>query len=113
MSNEKSLTKKDLREELGKFTEEVLSPTFVTKDDFNEKINKMADIFATKEDLKQFVTKDEFNGTMNRVITTLDTIVKNFDDHKIEHTSNQAAHDRFEKRITKLEKCTITKIAGR
>ncbi|MFH0892211.1 MAG: hypothetical protein V1867_05515 [Candidatus Falkowbacteria bacterium] len=112
MSNEKLLTKKDLREELGKFTEEVLVPTFVTKEDLKHFATK-EDLFAVKEDLKQFVTKTEFDKKTDRIIDVLDSIVKMQKDHEVERISNLAAHDRFEKRITKLEKCTVTKITGK
>ena len=63
---------------------------------------------ATKEDLneleekleKKLVSKKEFN----ELITVADHIVKKLDDIEHAFVSNQAAHDRFEKRITRLEK---------
>ena len=74
-----------------------------------EQFNKI----ALKDDLKKFVTKDHFDEKMNEVMDKLDGIAKAFKDHGTEHVSNLAAHDRFERRITKLEECTVTKIAGK
>jgi len=64
-----------------------------------EQFNKL----ATKDDLKDFVTKEEFNKKTDQILYAVDGIAKNFQDHKIEHIANQAAHDRFEERITELE----------
>jgi hypothetical protein len=59
---------------------------------------------ATKEDLndlkEELVSKTEFRQMLN----ALDGIAKDVKDIKCEHTVNIAAHDRFEKRITKVEK---------
>lgn len=68
-----------------------------------EQFNKL----ATKEDLREFkeemrsemVTKNEFRA----LITAVDNLTKIVTDFRIEMASNQAAHDRFKYRISKLE----------
>ncbi|MFH0950910.1 MAG: hypothetical protein V1765_00340 [bacterium] len=65
-------------------------------------------LLATKEDLKNtvngLVTKNEFNEFKNDFYNTMDVVVKKLDN--IEHffVSNMVAHDRFETRITRVEK---------
>jgi len=66
-----------------------------------EQFNKL----ATKDDLNNFkqeikgsmVTKQEFHNVMDVVIKKLDNIEHAF-------VSNQAAHDRFESRLERIEK---------
>ena len=66
-----------------------------------EQFNKL----ATKDDLSSFkqeikgsmVTKQEFHNVMDVVIKKLDNIEHAF-------VSNQAAHDRFEGRLERIEK---------
>jgi len=65
-----------------------------------EQFNKL----ATKGDLRNFVTKEEFIDGKNEILNAVDEIKQKFDDHKTEHSANQAAHDRFEGRITTVEK---------
>ncbi len=57
-----------------------------------------------KEEMKKFATKDELAHFRNEVLTALDKVVKKLDDIEHAFVSNQAAHDRFEKRITRIEK---------
>jgi hypothetical protein len=62
----------------------------------------------------KITTKEEFNGLKQKVdkmdvkfdtmLNTLDGIAKDVKDIKTEYVSNIAAHDRFEKRITKVER---------
>ena len=63
---------------------------------------------ATKEDLKslkdEFLTKEEFKESMNHISSTLVIVVKKLDDIEHAFVSNLAAHDRFEKRISRIEK---------
>ena len=59
-------------------------------------------LLATKDDLKSL--EDRIDNKINKVLTAVDDIAKKFDDHEIEHVSNQAAHDRYEEQIAKLEK---------
>jgi len=60
----------------------------VTKDEFNERIQKMEE---------KMVTKDDFHDVADKLMKKLDNVEHAF-------VSNQAAHDRFEKRLTRLEK---------
>ncbi|PIV51221.1 hypothetical protein CO115_05265 [Candidatus Falkowbacteria bacterium CG_4_9_14_3_um_filter_36_9] len=63
---------------------------------------------ATKEDLKslkdEFLTKEEFKESMDHISSTLVIVVKKLDDIEHAFVSNLAAHDRFEKRISRIEK---------
>lgn len=68
----------------------------------------------TPEQFNKLVTKDEFNelkdemidmkGDVKLLINAIDGLTKNVDDIKQAFVSNQAAHDRLEGRITKVEK---------
>jgi len=66
-----------------------------------EQFNKL----ATKDDLSSFkqeikgsmVTKQEFHNVM-------DVVIKKLDDIEHAFVSNQAAHDRFENRLERIEK---------
>lgn len=64
-----------------------------------EQFNKI----AMKEDLKNLATKDD----INRVLTAVDSMVTKQTKFDQELTSNQAAHDRFDKRINKLETASV------
>jgi hypothetical protein len=63
----------------------------VTKEYLDEKLD---------EKLSNLVSKNDFD----KIMKVLDGIVKESEDHKVEHTANIGAHDRFEKRITRVEK---------
>lgn len=64
-----------------------------------EQFNKI----ATKDDLndlrQDMATKKEHNEVMN----TLDAVMKKLDTIEHAFVFNQAAHDRFEQRLTKIE----------
>lgn len=64
---------------------------------------KQFNLLATKEDLKELreemVTKKEHNETMGAI----DAVMVKLDDIEHAFVSNLAAHDRFEKRITRTE----------
>ncbi len=64
-----------------------------------EQFNKL----ATKEDLKEFATRKELDEKFNQVLTAVDVVVKKLDIIEHAFVSNQAAHDRFEQRISKIE----------
>jgi hypothetical protein len=68
----------------------------LTPDQFNQ--------LALKEDLKNLATKEEVRYFKDEVLTAVDKVVKKLDNIEVELASNLMAHDRFEKRITKLEK---------
>jgi hypothetical protein len=60
-------------------------------------------IINMEEGLKDMVTNQEFQQKTDEILTAIDGVVKDNDDIKIEQTANVAAHDRFEKRITRVE----------
>ena len=64
-----------------------------------EQFNKL----ATKDDLqemkKEMVTKNEHNDVMSAI----DAVMHKLDIIEHAFVSNQAAHDRFEQRITRIE----------
>jgi hypothetical protein len=82
---------------------------FVKNDERHDKNENRLDrievnLVLMKEDLKNCATKDDVREFRSEIIGILDGIVKKHDDHSIEHVANIAAHDRFEKRLTGLEK---------
>ncbi|MFH1255466.1 MAG: hypothetical protein V1667_03285 [bacterium] len=88
---------KELKEEFKELKEDVKK--------IDDKLNKViVEAVNIKEDMKEFVKKDHFDKKMDEVLSAVDKITKKYEDHKIEHISNLAAHDRFEGRIKGLEK---------
>jgi hypothetical protein len=65
-----------------------------------EQFNKL----ATKEDLKEFVKKEEFEEAKNEILGAVDAVMHKLDDIEHAFVSNQAAHDRFESRLERIEK---------
>ena len=61
--------------------------------------------FTTKQDLAdlEYRLDRKMDKKTDRVLTVVDGVVKKLDIIETEITSNQAAHDRFEKRIGRLE----------
>jgi hypothetical protein len=64
-----------------------------------EQFNKL----ATKQDLEKFVTKDEFNDKIDKVLTSVDGLAKKVDNFQTELASNQGAHDRMQGDIVRIE----------
>ncbi|MBA3047590.1 hypothetical protein KKC83_02490 [Patescibacteria group bacterium] len=62
-------------------------------------------LLATKQDLENLVTKDDLDKKIDKVLAAVDGIAKKFETAEIEGLSNQVAHNRFEERISILEKC--------
>jgi len=64
-----------------------------------EQFNKL----ALKDDLKEFAKISDIRDMNNEILASNDKLMKRWN---IEHAfvSNQAAHDRFEKRLVRLEK---------
>ena len=62
-------------------------------------------ILATKDDVKKEVRESEerIKQEIHKVLEVLDGFAKKIDTVEIEQTSNIAAHDRFEKRISHVE----------
>ena len=65
-----------------------------------EQYNKI----ALKEDLKDLATKDELRFTKDEILRSNDKLMKKLDNIEHAFVANQAAHDRFEKRLTRIEK---------
>jgi hypothetical protein len=66
----------------------------------SEQFNKL----ATKEDLKEFLKKEEFEEAKNEILGAVDAVIHKLDDIEHAFVSNQAAHDRFETRLVRIEK---------
>lgn len=66
----------------------------------SEQFNKI----ALKEDLKDFAKSAEVQKARNDILASNDKLAKKLDDIEHAFVSNQAAHDRYEKRITRVEK---------
>lgn len=64
-----------------------------------EQFNKI----ATKNDLGNFYNKKEMDQKFDAVLGAVDTVVKKLDNIEHAFVSNLAAHDRFEKRLTRIE----------
>jgi hypothetical protein len=64
-----------------------------------EQFNKL----ATKEDLERYATTEYLDDKFDKVLTAVDGMKKKLDDIEHAFVSNQAAHDRFEKRIARIE----------
>jgi len=66
-----------------------------------EQFNKL----ATKEDLEKVEDKvDVLAENMSTLLTSVDGLAKKLDDIEHAFVSNQAAHDRFESRLERIEK---------
>ncbi len=74
-------------------------------DKLDNKLDKLVvSVIKNTEDIKDIREKMATKEDVNKILTAVDDIAKKFDDHNIEHVANQAAHDRFEERITQIEK---------
>jgi len=66
-----------------------------------EQFNKI----ALKEDVSRVEDKlDKLIDTVDSLVNSMDSQKKKLDNIEHAFVSNQAAHDRFEKRLTRLEK---------
>jgi len=65
-----------------------------------EQFNKL----ATKEDLKDFVRKAELTEAKSEILSAVDAVMHKLDDIEHAFVSNQAAHDRFESWLERIEK---------
>jgi len=66
-----------------------------------EQFNKL----ATKKDLEKVEDKvDVLAENMSTLLTSVDGLAKKLDDIEHAFVSNQAAHDRFENRLERIEK---------
>ena len=114
---EKLVTKKDLKKDLEKFAtkKDLKELRQETKKDFKnleEKMDNKFDaafhMFASKDDLKELKTelKQEMatKSDIDRVLTAIDSVVKEQQDSRMERTANIGAHDRIEADIVKTNK---------
>jgi len=65
-----------------------------------EQFNKL----ALKDDLKEFAKISDIQDMKNEILASNDKLMKKMDNIEHAFVSNQAAHDRFEKRLVRLEK---------
>lgn len=65
-----------------------------------EQFNKLVTKEYLDERLENMATKDD----VDKILTAVDGIAKKHQDFETELAANLGAHDRFETRITKLEK---------
>jgi len=66
-----------------------------------EQFNKL----ATKQDIESLDEKmDHIKDGVGKLLTVADGLAKKVDDIEHAFVTNMAAHDRFEKRITRIEK---------
>ena len=107
---EKMATKKDLKKDLEKL-EEKMDEKFASKKDLsdfqketNEKFNKAFEVFASKEDLKEIRQEMATKKDIDRILSAVDGITKQSPEFDIGFAMNQGAHDRFEKKIIKVDK---------
>lgn len=70
----------------------------------DKKFDAAFDLFATKEDLKELKREMANKEDINKILAAVDGIAKKHQDFEVELAANLGAHDRFETRITKLEK---------
>ncbi|MDP2709303.1 MAG: hypothetical protein Q8O93_04680 [bacterium] len=65
-------------------------------------------LIATKEDLKDLrqdmATKTELTQVKSEILGAVDAVMVKLDNIEHAFVSNLAAHDRFEKRLTRIEK---------
>ncbi len=72
----------------------------LTPEEFNQ--------LAHKEDIQRLESKiDHLADAFTQMLTIMDNSAKKSKDIEVELVSNQAAHDRFETRITALEKADL------
>ena len=67
---------------------------------------------ATKEDLLSVASKHELQEMKNEILTAIDGLARNMNNVNADRVANMAAHDRFETRITVIEKKLELKPAG-
>jgi hypothetical protein len=69
-----------------------------------EQFNKLVTKDYLDEKLENIVSRDDFKEMKNEIITSIDGLTKLVKDMKDEGAMNISAHDRYEKRITRVEK---------
>ena len=100
----KMATKEDLKEVRGEMATKEDLKQYATKEDLNK---VLIEVLVNKEKLEKCATRDDLDKAVDKIITAVDGLAKKTDKVEIEQISNIVAHDRFEKRITKLESVKI------
>jgi hypothetical protein len=59
---------------------------------------------ATKKDLNDYASRDDLQVFKNEILEAIDVVIKKLNNIEHDYIANQAAHDRFENRITQAEK---------
>jgi len=67
----------------------------------NKDIEKLNEVFATKEDIKSLVTKEDFDDFKNTSLSKLDQILSNTESSKQEKTMKDA-QDKRQKDVLKI-----------
>lgn len=102
----REILEQTLEEGFKNFGEDLLK-IFVTKDDLKDDLRDLENRMATKEDLKdlesRMATKDELAGLKEEVIKGNDRVIKELQIVREEQKAHFAAHERFDKRITRVE----------
>jgi hypothetical protein len=97
-------TKKELfttKKELNEKTDKLYKITDKLNEKTDKIITKMLEMDAKIESIEErMATKDDFNN----LAAAIDTVLVKLDTMEHAFVSNQAAHDRFEQRITRTEK---------
>jgi len=100
-----ALTQKDIKNLAEIFATKDDLKSFATKDDLKSFATK-DDLkrFATKDDLERFVTKEEFNQRFDELIGHIDWLTKAFKDMKEELTIRFGQYRRHEAQLEDHEK---------
>ena len=99
----KGFLKQELDQRFGDFDQKMDQKLDQRFGDFGKKMFKT---FATKDDLKDFARKDDLVLWKDEIMKSNDEVVLELKKIRENFTMNQAAHDRFEKRIGVLEEKT-------
>ncbi|MDP3900060.1 MAG: hypothetical protein Q8Q23_03190 [bacterium] len=84
---------------------QAVKESMATKDELQINTNKiLGKVLSIEDKLSGMLTKEEFEEKTNEIISIMDGFAKKVENVEIEQTSNIQAHDRFEERITKVEK---------
>jgi hypothetical protein len=68
-----------------------------------EQFNKLLTKQEFEERMKDYYTKPEMDQKFDQILGAVDQVVKKLDTIEHAFVSNQAAHDRFEQRISNIE----------
>lgn len=94
-------TKEDLKKELKKEF-----GNYYNKKEMDQKFDSVFKVVNViiKDELKNYYTKSEMDQKFDLVLTAVDAVILKLDKMENAFVFNQAAHDRFEGRISRTEK---------